>query len=340
MRLANPEALLLLLLVPPLLWWMRGRSAPVSVGYPAIGDLAGLRPSWPTRLRRALLWLRALVLILTIVALARPQSGVEATKVEREGIAIAMVVDTSSSMGALDLQIDDRQVNRLDVVKTTFRDFVTGDGATLSGRDGDVIGMVTFARFADALSPPTLDHEALLGLLERVELVALPEEDGTAIGDAMVLAIERLRETAGASKVMILLTDGSHNAGDVEPSEAAQIAGGLGIKIYTIGAGTRGVALMPSRNRDGSIDYVPGQVFIDEYTLEHIAATTGGRYFRATDAAALRSIYGEIDRLEKARHVAESYQTYIDAFAPWVAAGLGLLLLEVVLVNTRLRTVP
>jgi Ca-activated chloride channel homolog len=340
MRLANPEALLLLLLVPPLLWWIRARAVPVGVAYPAISDLARLRLSWPARMRRALPWLRALVLILATVALARPQWGVEATKVLREGIAIAMVVDVSSSMGALDLQIGDRQVNRLEVVKETFHDFVAGEGGALPGRDGDVIGMVTFARFADALSPPTLDHEALLGLLERVELVSLPEEDGTAIGDGMVLAIERLREAAGASKVMILLTDGSHNAGDVEPTEAAQIARALGIKIYTIGAGSRGIALMPSRNRDGSIEYVPGQVFIDEFALKRVAAMTDGRYFRATDAAALRSIYAEIDRLEKARHVAESYQRYIDVFSPLVAAGVVLLLLEVVLVNTRLRTVP
>jgi Ca-activated chloride channel family protein len=340
MRLADPEALLLLLLVPPLLWWIRGGTAPVGVAYPTLGDLAGLRSSWPARLRGALPWLRALVLTLAIVALARPQWGVEATKVLREGIAIDMMVDVSSSMAALDLRIDDRQVNRLDVAKETFRDFVTGDGGALSGRDGDVIGMVTFARYADALSPLTLDHTALLGLLDRVELVQLPEEDGTAIGDGMVLAIERLREAPGASKVMILLTDGSHNAGDAEPTAAAQIARALGIKIYTIGAGTRGIALMPSRNLDGSIDYLPGQVFIDEFTLERIAAMTGGRYFRATDAAALRAIYGEIDRLEKARHVAESYQKFVDAFAPLVTLGLGLLLLEVVLVNTRLRTVP
>jgi Ca-activated chloride channel family protein len=340
MRLANPEVLVLVLLVPPLLWWTTRRIAPIGIGYPALADLARLRPSWPARARKALPWLRALALILAITALARPQWGVEATKVTREGIAIAMVVDISSSMGALDLQIDDRQVNRLDVVKETFRDFVTGDGDALSGRDGDVIGMITFARFADVLSPLTLDHPAVLGLLEGVGLVPMPEEDGTAIGDAMVLAIERLRAAAGAGKVMILLTDGSHNVGDVEPIDAAQIASALGIKIYTIGAGSRGIALMPSRNRDGSIDYVPGQVFIDEFTLERIAAMTGGRYFRATDANALRSIYGEIDRLEKARHVAESYQKYVDAFPPVVIIVLGLLLLEVALVNTRLRTVP
>jgi Ca-activated chloride channel family protein len=340
MRLADPLALLLLLLLPPLLWWVSRGRAPVGVAYPATGELARLRPSWPARLRRALPWLRALVLILAIVALARPQWGVEATKIEREGIAIAMVVDISSSMGALDLQLGERRANRLDVVKETFRDFVAGDGGALAGRDGDVIGMITFARYADALSPFTLDHAALLGLLDQVQMVQLPEEDGTAIGDGMVLAIERLREAAGTSKVMILLTDGSHNAGDVEPIQAAQIAGGLGIRIYTIGAGTRGIALMPTRARDGSINYAPTQVFIDEYTLERIADMTGGRYYRATDAAALRSIYGEIDRLEKARHVAESYQTYVDVFPAVVAAGLGLLLLEMLLVNTRLRTVP
>jgi Ca-activated chloride channel family protein len=340
MRLADPQALFLLLLVPLLLWWVSHGQAPLALGYPALGGLADLPQSWPARLRRALPWLRAVVLTLGIIALARPQWGVEATKIQREGIAIAMTVDVSTSMGALDLQLEDKQATRLDVVKATFRDFVTGDDGALAGRDGDIIGMVTFARYADALSPLTLDHRALLGLLDRVELTALPEEDGTAIGDGMVLAIERLREAAGISKVMILLTDGSHNAGNVEPLQAAQIASALGIKIYTIGAGTRGIALMPTRARDGSISYSPAQVFIDEFTLQRIAEMTGGQYFRATDAAALRSIYGEIDRLEKARHVAESYQTYIDVFPAVVVAGLGLLLLEVLLINTRLRTVP
>ena len=340
MRLADPQSLLLLLLLPPFLWWLAVDGAPVGVGYPTVARLANMRPSWAARLRRALPWLRALVLILIVVGLARPQWGVEATKLEREGIAIAMVVDISSSMGALDLQLGDEQANRLEVVKATFRAFVEGDGGALGGRDGDIIGMITFARYADALSPLTLDHEALLRLLDQVELVSVPDEDGTAIGDGMVAAIERLREAAGASKVMILLTDGSHNAGDADPLQAAQIASALGIRIYAIGAGTRGVALMPTRAADGSVNYAPAQVFIDEFTLERIAAMTGGRYFRATDGAALRSIYGEIDRLEKARHVAESYQTYVDVFPLVVAVGLALLLLEVVLVNTRLRTVP
>jgi Ca-activated chloride channel family protein len=298
-RLASPEALALLLLLPLLLWWTGGarcrpalpipRSATWSnfgtvmacqdAPGPALPACAGLDPDHHR---------------------TRPAAvGGRSDQDPTGGIAIAMVIDVSGSMAALDLQISDRQANRLDVVKETFRDFVAGDKGALPGREGDIIGMITFARYADVMSPLTLDHKALIGLLEQVEIVQLPEEDGTAIGDGMVAGIEQLRGAAGVSKVMILLTDGSHNAGDAEPIAAAQIASALGIKVYTICAGTRGIALMPSRNRDG-INYVPGQVFIDEFTLERVVAMTGGRYFRATDAAALRAIYGEIDRLEGA----------------------------------------
>ena len=166
--------------------------------------------------------------------------------------------------------------------------------------------MVTFARYADNISPPTLDHEALLGLLDQVGIVELPTEDGTAIGDAIVRAIDLLGEAEGASKAIILLTDGSYNAGEAEPLVAAQIAGAYGIRIHAIGAGTRGTALMPVPAADGGIDYRPSEVTIDEATLEQIAQLSEGRYFRATDAAALRSIYAEIDRLEKGRNVAEA----------------------------------
>ena len=274
-----------------------------------------------------------------MLALAGPQWGVEATRIEREGIAVAMVIDTSSSMSAIDLRLDDRPSNRLEVVKATFRDFVTG-GIGLDGRGGDAIGMVTFARYADNISPPTLDHEALLGLLDQVGIVELPTEDGTAIGDAIVRAIDLLGEAEGASKVIILLTDGSYNAGEVEPLVAAQIAGAYGIRIYAIGAGTRGTALMPVPAADGGTDYRPSEVTIDEATLEQIAQLTEGRYFRATDAAALRSIYAEIDRLEKGRNVAELHQRYVEIYPLVVALGLILLVLEIVMANTRLRAIP
>jgi Ca-activated chloride channel family protein len=345
MRFASPEALLLLPAIGLLIVWLRRRGQPRAVGFPVADALAPLRPSIAVRLHRALPWLRALILALAVVALARPQWGVEATRVHREGIAIAMVIDTSSSMSALDLQLDDRPSSRLEVVKATFRDFVDGGRAgggegDLGGRDGDAIGMVTFARYADSISPLTLDYEALVGLLDQVGIVGLPTEDGTAIGDAIVRAIDLLGETDGASKVIILLTDGSYNAGETEPLVAAQIAAAYGIRIYAIGAGSRGSALMPVPAPGGGVDHVKAQVTIDDTALEQIAQLTGGRYFRATDGAALRAIYAEIDRLETAPNVAEHHQRYIELFPLFVALGLGLLLLEILLVNTRLRTIP
>jgi Ca-activated chloride channel family protein len=340
MRFAHPEALLLLLLIPVLVVVVRRRAAPRAIGFPTSGELARLRPSLAVRLHAALPWLRALALGAAVLALAGPQWGVEATRILREGIAIAMVIDTSSSMSAIDLRLEDRPSNRLEVVKATFREFVTGDETAVNGRGSDAIGMVTFARYADNISPPTLDHEALLGLLDQVGIVELPPEDGTAIGDAIVRAVDMLDEAQAASKVIILLTDGSYNAGEVEPLVAAQVAGAYAIRIYTIGAGTHGTALMPVASADGGTDYVPSEVTIDEATLTQIAELTGGRYFRATDAAALRSIYAEIDRLEKAQNVAEHHQRYVEIHPLMIALGLALLLLEAVMVTTRLRTIP
>ena len=340
MRLAHPEALLLLLLIPVLMVVLRRRAVPRALGFPTSGELAGLRPSFAARLHAALPWLRALVLGLAVLALAGLQWGVETTRILREGIAIAMVIDTSSSMSAIDLRLDDRPSDRLKVVKATFREFVTGGEAGVDGRSSDAIGMVTFARYADSISPPTLDHEALLGLLDQVGIVELPPEDGTAIGDAIVRAIDMLEQADGASKVMILLTDGSYNAGEVEPLVAAQVAGAYGIKIYTIGAGTQGTALMPVAAPGGGTEYVPSEVSIDEATLTQIAQLTEGKYFRATDAEALRSIYAEIDRLEKVQNVAEHHQRYVDIYPLVIAVGLALLLLESALVTTRLRTIP
>lgn len=339
MRFTDPTALLLLLLVPLLLLALRRRRA-VAIGFPAGGELARLPRSWAQRLHRALPWLRALAIGLVLLALGGPQWGVETTTVERQGIAIAMVIDTSSSMSAIDLELDDEPASRLEVVKTTFRDFVSGRGTADGGRGGDAIGMVTFARYADTISPPTLDHEALLGLLDQVDIVALPTEDGTAIGDALVRAIDLLGAAGGAGKAIILLTDGSYNAGEAEPLVAAQLAAAYGIRINAIGAGSRGTALMPVAAPDGGTDYLPSEVTIDEATLEQIAELTGGRYFRATDAVALRAIYAEIDRLEKAPNVAEHQQRYLDLYPLVIACALALLLLEMVLATTRLRTLP
>lgn len=340
MRLATPYALLLLCLLPVFVILLRRRQLIAALAYPAVSDVVLLRRSAKVWLYRALPWLRLLVFALCIVALARPQWGIEATKIYREGIAIGMVVDISSSMAAQDLQLDERKSNRLEVVKHTFKAFVEGDGSVLGGREGDKIGLFTFARYTDALSPMTLDHQALLKLLDQVKLVPLPEEDGTAIGDAIVLAVEGLRNVGGASKVLIVLTDGTNNAGDTSPVQGAQIAKAFGVKIYTIGTGTRGVAMMPARLRGGGFELRPTPVYIDDEGLTEVAELTGGKYFRATDGEALQSIYSEIDRLEKGQNVVESYQQYIEGFWIFISAALLLLLLEAILSNTYLRTVP
>ena len=339
MRLAYPYALLGLLLLPLLLAYQR-RQQPAAISFPDTQELAALPPSMMTRLRRLLPWLRAVALILIVVALARPQQGLQVTKLYSEGIAIVMVVDISGSMRALDLPLNGQQQNRLEVVKHTFRHFVQGGNAELSGRGGDMIGMVTFARYADSISPLTLDHDTLLALLDQVQIVTLTEEDGTAIGEAIALGIERLRDAKSTSKVMILLTDGANNAGDTDPLEAAKIAKAMGIKIYAIGTGSRGVAPVPVRTEDGRTVLRRMRVFIDERTLTDIAKATGGRYFRATDTSALQEIYGEINRLEKSANVLEHYQQYAERFAWFLLPALGLLLIEMLLMNTRLRTIP
>jgi Ca-activated chloride channel family protein len=330
--------MLLLLILPPLLWWWSARRREGGVPYPSCSLLEGLPISLRQRARILLPLLRMTTLMLAILALARPQWGVEVTRIDRDGIAIAMVVDVSTSMSALDLELEGKKSNRLDVVKATLEGFVAGDGNGLAGRGGDAIGVITFARYADAISPPTLDHRALLSLLDDVRIIDVADDDGTAIGDALMLGIDRLRSTGDAGRVLVLLTDGSHNAGEAEPIEAAEIARALGIRIYAIGSGTRGLALMPVPRRDGGVDYLPTQVQIDEAVLQQVADHTGGRYFRATDGDALNSIYGEIDRLEQGSHVVSYHQRHQEAFPLMLLAALGTLVLEVLLAATWLRT--
>lgn len=339
MRLADPY-FLLLLAIPLLLQFWRGNRNRATAPFPATEPLVGLPVSLRQRLRVLVPMLRILAICLAVVALARPQYGVRVSSIEREGIAIALVLDTSTSMSALDLEIDGDRRNRLAVSRLAVERFIEGRAEHAADRDGDAIGLVTFARFADSVSPPTLDHAAVIELLKQVALVTDPEEDGTAIGDALMLAIERLRDAGDAGRVVILLTDGSHNAGETEPMVAAEIARSLGMRIYTIGAGTKGMALMPTPNREGGIDYLPAQVFIDEFVLESIAKTTGGRYFRATDGTSLFQIYEEIERLETGVNVVRYHQHYREIFPVFVVAALMLLVLEAGLSATWLRVAP
>lgn len=265
--------------------------------------------------------LLAMAMVLFAVALAGPRVGDRKSRVHRKGIAIVAAIDISGSMRALDLSGDGEELTRLGAVKKVFHEFVDG-GSGVSGRPDDAIGLVTFARFADARSPLTLDHRNLLAISDDLDFVSDRNEDGTALGDGLALALERLRENPAQSKVVILLTDGAQNAGEMSPVQGAQVAEALGIKVYTIGAGTAGSA--PVRVEDplsgrSVIQLMP--VEIDEESMKEIASRTGGRYFRATDGNALREIFREIGRLERTDIVEERFLNYDEYFGWFALAG-------------------
>ncbi len=230
-------------------------------------------------------------------------------------------MDRSGSMRALDFKIDGTHVDRLTAIKNVASKFVMGDEETaagsLPGRISDLIGLITFAGYADALTPLTLDHHFLVDQLKRTEIVNRRAEDGTAIGDAISLAVDKLstlekrQESEIKSKIVILLTDGENTAGEIDPMQAAELASTLGIKIYTIGVGTKGRAPIPvRRSASGQILVQYEFVNIDEKTLRTIAETTGGQYFRATDTTSLESIYEEIDQLEKTKVETQQFVDY------------------------------
>ena len=332
---ASPWLLLLLLAVPvAAAGYLRPRRKG-AVLFSSTGNLRGIKPSLRHRLRWIPPVLRLLGLALIVAALARPQKGQESIVVSSEGIAIQMVVDISGSMMAEDLAKDK---SRLDVVKQVFEDFVLGENNS-AGRVNDVIGMVTFARYPDARCPLTLDHGVLMQLIDDTEIVKQEDEDGTAIGEALALAIERMKDTEAKSKVIILLTDGMNNRG-VNPLEVAPVAKTFGIKIYAIGAGTRGLAPFPVMTRSGERVLRPVRVEIDERTLTAIAEETGGKYFRATDSTSLQKVYEEIDKLEKTRTESVKYLDFTELFGYFLFPGLALILLEHLLACTWFRSVP
>lgn len=273
------------------------------------------------------------------VALAGPRSGDATTRVKREGIAIMLVVDHSGSMDARDFVADDYSVSRLDAVKQVLRDFVLG-GGDVAGRPNDLIGLVAFGTYADALAPLTLDHANLVSMLDEVEVARVRSEAATAIGEGLALAVERLRGHPARSKIVILLTDGVSNAGAIEPLQAAELAAAQGIRVYAVGAGTTGVAPMPVRLRDGRLALQPTAVEIDEKTLARIAERTGGRYFRARDAEGLRKTYAEIDRLERSKITEVRYLQYHEHYPIFVIAALVLIASAGILAGTVFRRLP
>jgi len=345
---------LLLSLIPVFAVWLfvRWRRRP-AVMYSSTILIAQLPRTFAQRVRSLLPWLWLLGLCLVVVALARPQLGREETRIRAEGIAIEMCVDRSGSMQAMDFELAGEQVNRLAVVKDVFRSFVAGEDS-FAGRSDDLMGLISFGGFATAVCPLTLDHGALLEVLRTVQIPApiededgrilnrstLREESATAIGDALALAVARLKESTAKSRVVVLLSDGSNTAGVVTPEEAAETAREFGIRVYCIGIGSSGVAPFPVQDFAGRTVLQPQLVEFDESNLKRIAETTDGRYFNARNTEALRDVYAEIDQLEKTELEGRLYTDYRETF-PWpLWTGVSCLLLVTVLQSTRMRGLP
>ena len=331
MTFAYPYLLLLLLLLP-LLAWLKGKHGQDSAFlYSSVQLVKGITGISRSRIGQILLRLRWVALAFFIVALARPQLGEGQTTVRASGIDIAVALDLSGSMASEDFELDGERVNRLAIAKDVLEKFIIK-------RPNDRIGIVAFAGRAYIAGPLTLDHDFLLENLERLELNTI--EDGTAIGSALSAALNRLRDLKSKSKIVILMTDGQNNAGQIQPLTAADAAQSLGVKVYTIGVGTRGAAPYPQIDPFGRKVYVQLTVDIDEETLSEIAKKTGGKYYRADNAGTLRAIYADIDRLEKTEVEVKKFQRYRELF-PWVILpGLVLLLLEVILGHTVWRKLP
>ena len=334
-------AFLLLGLLAPLVFWLATRN-PSLIRYSSLSIPDAAPRSLRVRFAKLPAALMALVVLLVAIAIAGPRTPNEETKVSREGIAIMMVVDHSSSMQGRDLVKDDYSVDRLSVVKDVFRQFVLGEGDQAGkGRPDDTIGLIAFAGYADSLCPLTLDHGNLTTMAEDLETASTRDEDGTAIGDGLALAVERLRRSKAKSKIAILLTDGVHNAGVIEPKQAAEVAAASGVKVYCIGAGTNGRAPFPTVNPfSGRTELRLVDVDLDEETLKLIAAETGGRYFRATDREALANVYAEIDELERTKVTELRYLQYDEHYGSFLLASLLMLGIAATSKASFLRTLP
>jgi Ca-activated chloride channel family protein len=317
-ELYTPEALWLLLLLP--LWWLwRRRRRKDAIVFSRTSVLAS-GPSTGSWIPKAIFLLRNLALASLIVALARPRSGAHVETQTSEGINIVLAIDLSSSMLALDF----RPANRIEVAKQKVKQFI-------SRRSSDRIGVVAFAGEALTQVPLTTDYPVVMQAVSNLQAGQL--EDGTAIGTAIATAANRLRDAPGKSRVMIILTDGVNNRGAVDPLTAAKAAAAYGIKIYGIGVGSVGMAPVPvGRNAAGGLNYQYQPVEIDEALLTNIARMTGGRYFRARDAAALQNIYAYIDQMERAPVHSSTVVRYRELFRWPLLLGILALFSELAIV--------
>lgn len=325
---ANPTYLYLLLLLIPLLGWyiykLSKSQASLQVSSSEVFELPEAK-SWKVYLRHLPFVFRIVAVALLIVVLARPQSTNSWQNSSTEGIDIMLAMDISTSMLAEDLK-----PNRLEASKDVASSFI-------NGRQNDNIGLVVFAAESFTQCPLTIDHTVLLNLFKDVQPGVI--QDGTAIGLGLANAVSRIKDSQAKSKVIILLTDGVNNTGEIAPVTAAEIAKTFGVRVYTIGVGTQGEAPYPIPTAFG-VQYQNIPVEIDEAVLKQIAATTGGQYFRATDNASLKEIYSEIDKMEKTKISVQEFSKKQEEYKNWAILIFVLLLLELFLRNTVLKSIP
>lgn len=324
---AYPWVLYFLLIIPLLIAWylFRGMKNQSSIKYSSLNIFKNVPSTFREKFRHIPFAVRLVAIGLLIVALARPQSFTSGENVSTEGIDIAIVLDISGSMLA-----EDFKPNRLEAAKNVIDEFI-------EGRTSDRIGLVIFSRDAFTQCPLTIDYSVLRNLLSDIRTGMI--EDGTAIGNGIANGVNRLKDSDAKSKVIILLTDGVNNAGEVDPVSAAEIAKAFGIRIYTIGVGTRGEAPYPVQTPFGT-RYQMVPVEIDEVLMNKIAEITGGQYFRATNNRALEDIYNKIDKLEKTKIEVTSYKNASEKYHSWLWGGLILLIVELGLSGTILRKLP
>jgi Ca-activated chloride channel homolog len=331
-RFLQPEWLWLLTLLPVVML-LRGRRGPIAaVEFSDVGLAREVARSTRTRAGFWTWMFPLLAAALMIVGLARPQRGQSRTEITANGIDIVLGLDVSGSMQALDFLIDGQRVNRIEVVKSVVSRFI-------EERPNDRIGLIAFEAAPYLVSPLTLDHDWLQQNLERVS-TAVAGDDGTAIGSAIAAGVNRLRTTAAKSKVMILLTDGMNNTGKISPIAAAEAAKAMGVKIYTIGVGVRGMAPIPVRDQAGRTHLIMDKVDVDEKTLQTVAAETGGNFYRATDTDSLQKIYEQINRLETTAQTVQKFEHYDELFSWALIPSVGLLGFGLMLQHTRFRRLP
>jgi Ca-activated chloride channel family protein len=332
MKFASPWSLVLLFILPLWLWWERRSARRGGLKFSSVATARSLSSIWAEVGLSLLLILRGATLVLFIVALARPQLGRSESKVKTEGIDIVLVIDISGSMQAMDYEKGGQRESRIDAVKDVAREFIRT-------RPNDRIGMVVFGTRAYVASPLTLDHDWLERNLDRIRIGLV--EGNTAIGAGIGTGVNRLRDSKAKSKVIVLLTDGGENVKNPPALEAAKAAKEFNVRVYTVGAGSQGLAPMPVYDPAGHLlGYRQIEADLDEDLLKQIAATTGGQYFRAADTASLRKTYAQIDAMEKQKVETVAYEDWQELFPWFLTPGLGCLVLAVALEHTRLRRLP